>query len=125
MIKSYPFTGTTLVPADGRTLAKKVQAVILPFRLNDVAVTADRTTEAVKKWRRADSCPDLASSINLARGIPAIKWLIYQEIEQGTPPGIYSPRTMVSAYTLLQNIADGNGEHAAAARAILSGEVIK
>lgn len=120
---SYPNKGTTVVsPADGRDLARKVQAVILPFRLADVADAADRTTEAVKKWRRADTCPDLPSAINLARGIPAIKWLIYQEIESGAPEGVLSPKLVVSALALLQQIANGNTEHAAAARAIISGQ---
>lgn len=121
MKPSYPIKGTTVLPADGRDLAAKVQAVILPFRLADVAETANRTTEAVKKWRRADACPDLASAINMARGIPAIKWLIYQEMEGGVPEGVFSPQLVVKALALLQQLADSEGEFSQAAREIIGG----
>jgi hypothetical protein len=118
---SYPNLGTTLLPATNHALKDKVSAAILPFPLKHVADAACRTTEAVKKWRSGLSCPDLASAINLARDIPAIKWLIYREIEGGAPEGIFSTRTVVEAMSLLQAIAADGGEHAAKARAILSG----
>ena len=118
---SSPNRGTTLLPAENRDLSEKVQAAILPFPVKHVADAANRTPEAAKKWRAAAACPDLASTINMAREIPAIKWLIYHEIEGGMPAGMFSPKMVVAALGLLQTMADGAGEHAAAARAILEG----
>lgn len=121
MEHSYPKIGTTVLPATNRDLSEKVSAVILCLPVKHVADAACRTPEAAKKWRKGFTCPDLASAINMARDIPSVKWLIYQEIEMGTPPGIFSPRLMAEAFALLQKLADGDGEHAARARDILEG----
>jgi hypothetical protein len=118
---SYPIKGTTLVPASNRDLSEKVSAAILSFPVKHVADAANRTPEAAKKWRSGLACPDLASAINMARDIKAIKWLLIQEMDGGTPDGIFSQRTVIEAMGLLQRIADGVGEDAEAARKILSG----
>lgn len=121
MKPSYPNKGN-LVPVDGRELRDELQAAILPFPTKHVAEAAKRTPEAVKKWRAGLSCPDLESALNMAQGIPAVKWLIQRRIQAGAPEGIFSTRTVVEALSLLQQIADSNSEHAATARKILGGQ---
>lgn len=121
MKPSYPLTGTTVLPATNRDLSEKVSAIVIAFPVKHVADCANRTPEAAKKWRAGDACPDSPSLINMAREIPAIKWLIYQEIEAGNPEDIYSPRLVVAAFSMLQKIADGGGEFAQEAQKILSG----
>lgn len=118
---SYPNKGTTVLPATRGDLSKKFKTAILPFPIQHVADAANRTTEAVKKWRAEDACPDLPSAINAARDIPAVKWLIYEEIERGTPEGVHSTRLLTEGRALLQKLAEGEGEHAEAARKILYG----
>jgi hypothetical protein len=124
METSYPKNGTTLLPqpATNRGLGEKISAAILPFQVKHVAEAANRTPEAAKKWRQGFSCPDLASAINMARDIPVIKWLIYREIEGGSPEGMFSNRLVVDALAMLQTLADGDSEYAQRAREILAGK---
>lgn len=121
MKSSYPKNGTTVVPITNKQLGERVTAAILPFRHQEVADAANRTTEAVKKWRPGLCCPDSASLLNMGRNIPAIKWLIYEELERGTPEGIITPRFITEARQLLTEIAARNGEHSDKAREILFG----
>jgi hypothetical protein len=119
---SSPYRGTTVLPAENRDLSEKISAIVIRLPAKRVGKIANRTTEAAKKWRQAAACADLASAINMARGIPDIKWLIYEEIEKGgTPEGMFSPQLVVKALALLQRLADGDGEHAQAARDVLGG----
>lgn len=123
MDNSHPNSGTRLLPLRrNEELAKKVSAVVLSFTAKYLGRVAGRTEEAGKSWRQGRACPDLASAINMAQEIPAIKWLIYREIERGMPEGIHSPRLQVEAMALLSEVASGNGEHAERARKLLSGD---
>lgn len=120
MKPSYPISGKTVVPVTGNYLGEQIAARILPFPVKLVGDAANRTPEAAKKWRNGLACPDLASTINMARSIPAVKWLVYQEMERGTPEGVYSPRLLFEAMSLLQQIANASGEHSQAARDLLA-----
>lgn len=121
MQSSYPKNGTTVLPATSQDLRDKISAAIIPFQAKHVAEAACRTPEAAKKWKQGFACPDLPSAINMARDIPVIKWLIYNEIEGGAPPGVFSNKLVVEALSMLQTLADGNSEFAERARAILRG----
>lgn len=41
------------------------------------------TEEAVRLWKSGRRCPNAASLVNLARGLPAIRDWLLSEIEQG------------------------------------------
>ena len=123
MVFSSPDNGKTLSTlTTNSALAEKVSAIVIPFTAKQLGKAAGRTEEAGKAWRQGRACPDLASSINMARDIPAIKWLIYREIERGTPHGVMSPRLLTEAMALLSQIAQSNSEYAAQARAIVEGK---
>ena len=114
----------TVLPGEKVTtqnLRDEIGAIVLRFPAKVIGEAAGRTPEAAKKWRAGYACPDLASALNLARAIPAVKYLLYREIERGAPEGVNSPRLLVEALLLLERIASSEGEHASKARAILSG----
>lgn len=123
MENSYPNPGKSLLPlTTNDELAQKVKAIVIRFPAKFVGKSAGRTEEAGKAWRQGRACPDLASTINMARDIPAIEYLVYSEIARGRPEGIHSPRLQVEAIALLTELASSDGEFAERARAILSGE---
>lgn len=65
--------------------AQRFASVVLPFSTKQLQRASDKTTDAVRSWKCERRCPHLASVINLARELPAVKAWLYSEIESGGP----------------------------------------
>lgn len=115
MQQSYP---TTVLPVTDDAMAQLVSGVILPFTRRDLADASRRTPEAAKKWKEGESAPSLASAINLARQIPAVKALIYSLIETGDTE-FESPEVQTKLRATLARVASGIDQAAAIARQAL------
>jgi hypothetical protein len=96
--------GQTNVAAslDDREAAERFSATVLPFSAADLARAARRTKAAAKGWKDASRAPSLASTLNMARNIPAVrKWLLH---ELGEVAEFDDPRVLAAAVILAQHL---------------------
>lgn len=62
----------TVVPTNGEEAARQLSAIIIPLETGDVAQAAQRTKDAVKKWKEGRSMPGSWSLLMMARDIPVV-----------------------------------------------------
>ncbi len=85
--------------------AERVSAAIIEFPAKDLQRITDKTIDATKSWKAGRRCPHLASVINLARQLPAVKKWLISEIERGEASDFENdPRTMDAVYRALQKL---------------------
>lgn len=90
-------------PASDRGTAKEFCSVVIHLSAAELAQTAHRTKSAAKGWKDASRAPSLASAINMAREIPAVKaWIIAQM--GGVDPSFYEPQAQAIIATLLKQL---------------------
>lgn len=64
---------------DDREAAERFSAAVIPFSAAELARAARRTKAAAKGWKDASRAPSLASTLNLAKQLPAVKaWLLHE-----------------------------------------------
>jgi hypothetical protein len=93
-------------------------AQIIDLSAKQAGRVANRTEEAGKAWKQGRAAPDSASLITAARRHPKVQsWLLWKVA--GEWSRLMSPRVLTELQMLLMRMADGTGDDAHAARAIL------
>jgi hypothetical protein len=65
---------------------EQVSALVLGFSAGTLAKATDRSKDSAKHWKAGHACPNLASTINLARSIPAVRAWLMEQIANGEQP---------------------------------------
>lgn len=87
---------------DDRAAAERFSAAVIAFSAGELARAARRTKAAAKGWKDASRAPGLASTINMARSIPAVRaWLIH---ELGEGADHESPEFIARVQRVLQQL---------------------
>ena len=111
-------------PVGDRDVAERFSALVVPFSAGDLARAAHRTKAAAKGWKDASRAPSLASVINMARQIPAVRQWLYAAIDKsgdGAQFDMESPRFLASLIGAVHKLSQMPGPDGDAVRAALSG----
>lgn len=117
---SYPYMGQSLLPTavSNEEVREEFSAQIIDLSAKQAGRVANRTEEAGKAWKQGRAAPDSASLITAARRHPKVQsWLLWKVA--GEWSRLMSPRVLTELQMLLIRMADGSGDDAQAARAIL------
>lgn len=117
MVLSYPKHGyiCTRTPVTNQEVANEFAELLTDVSREEAAAAANRTVEAVKKWRAKVQAPDSASLINSATTRPRVRaWLMWKI--GGDPVLARSPQVLAELHHFLMNVGIGEGREAQEAR---------
>ena len=117
MVLSSPKYGyiCTPAPVTNQEVANEFAEQISDMSREDAAAAANRTVEAVKKWRARAQAPDSASLINSAARRPRVRaWLMWRI--GGDPVLARSPQVLSELHQFLMSVGVGEGREAQEAR---------
>jgi hypothetical protein len=117
MVLSSPKYGYICTPASvtNQQVANEFAELLTDVSREEAAAAADRTVEAVKKWRARVQAPDSASLINSAARRPRVRaWLMWRI--GGDPVLARSPQVLSELHQFLMSVGVGEGREAQEAR---------